>query len=316
MARPPRLQAPGTLHHLIARGNERREIFQDDADREDYLDRIARYRERFGFRLYAYCLMPNHVHLAVEQGPASLSSFMHAQQSSYTQGFNRRHARVGHLFQGRYKSFLVDCDRYFRALVRYIHENPVKAGIVRQSDVYPWSSDRFFRKGLGPPWLDLDRALALLGSNRREAMWAYRELMADRDEAASAYDALEAYEGSVKGDENFALEALRQVSRPPRRSRHNWSAEAVARSVAACDRLTLHELASPSRRRDVSRSRILSAYLARERLAIPVAETARLFRRDDSALARGVRALEARIAREPELKDWLNRIAENAKLPA
>jgi REP element-mobilizing transposase RayT len=314
MARPPRLQAPGTLHHLIARGNERRDVFRGDADRGDYLERIALYRERFGFRLYAYCLMPNHVHLAVEQGPAPLSAFMHALQSSYTQQFNRRYGRVGHLFQGRYKSFLVDCDRYFVALVRYIHENPIKAGIVRQSDVYPWSSDRFFRKGLGPPWLDLDRALALLGPTRREAIRRYRDLMSG-SQSVSAYDTLSVYEGSVKGDERFAVEALRQTSLPRRRSRC-WTPEALARSVAACEGLTLDELTGPSQRHAVSRGRIVTAYLGRKRLGIPIAEVARLFRRDESTLSRGVRSLEERIAREPALRSLVERIAENTKIHA
>jgi putative transposase len=314
MARPPRLQAPGTLHHVIARGNERREVFRDDADREDYLERIARYRERFGFRLYAYCLMPNHIHLAVEQGPTSLSAFMHALQSSYTQYFNRRHGRVGHLFQGRYKSFLVDCDRYFLALVRYIHENPVKAGIVPEARAYPWSSDRFFRRGTGAPWFDLERAFAILGPNRQEGMRRYRELM-DGCESASAYEGLIAFGRSVKGDEEFAREALRPVSLAQPRS-HSWTAEALARSIAACVGFTLADLKGPSRRHDVSRLRILSAYLGRERLGIPIAELARLFRRDDSALARRVRRLEARIALEPELKEQIERVAENAKLPA
>jgi REP element-mobilizing transposase RayT len=315
MARPPRLQAPGTVHHLIARGNERREVFRDDVDREDYLERIASYRLRFGFRLYAYCLMPNHVHLAVEQGSASLSAFMHALQSSYTQRFNRRHGRVGHLFQGRYKSFLVDSDRYFLALVRYIHENPVKAGIVRAPRSYPWSSDLFFRTGIGPAWLDLDRALALLAPSRREAMRTYRDLMADRGRITPAYDTLVTHEGSIKGDEDFAKEALRQVSLPPRRSR-SWTAEAVARVVAASSGLTLEDLKGATRRRDVSRLRLLSAYLGRERLGIPIAELARLFLRDDSGLAHGVRCLKERIAREPELKQQIERIANNAKLPA
>ncbi|HEY3172505.1 MAG TPA: transposase [Thermoanaerobaculia bacterium] len=314
MARPPRLQAPGTVHHLIARGNERREVFRDDADREDYLGRIARYRKRFDIRLYAYCLMPNHVHLAVGQGATSQSAFMHALQSSYTQGFNRRHCRVGHLFQGRYKSFLVDCERYFLALVRYIHENPVKAGMVQDAQAYIWSSDRFFRTGAGPPWLDLDRALALLARTKREAMLRYRELINDR-ESGSAYDALTAYEGSVKGDEQFATEALRHVSLPPRR-RRGWTAEAVANMVAARGGLTVGDLAGPNRGRVVSRLRILSAHLGRERLGIPIAEAARLFRRDESTLARGVRALRERLAREPRLKARVDRLANNAKLPA
>ena len=100
MARPLRLECPGGLYHVIARGNERKAVFRDDSDRNDYLSRLAHYAEKFGFRLLAYCLMDNHVHLAIETGKAPLSRIMAGLQSSYTQQFNRRHGRVGHLFQG------------------------------------------------------------------------------------------------------------------------------------------------------------------------------------------------------------------------
>ncbi|MGH2398128.1 MAG: transposase, partial [bacterium] len=104
MVRPLRLEAPGAVYHVVARGNERKAVSRDDRDRERYLGRLAHYRERFGFLLYAYCLMDNHVHLALQRGPVALSRIMLAVQSSYTQWFNRRHERVGHLFQGRYKA--------------------------------------------------------------------------------------------------------------------------------------------------------------------------------------------------------------------
>ena len=315
MARPPRLQAPGTVHHLIARGNERREIFRDDRDREDYLELLARYRERFHFRLYAYCLMPNHVHLAVEQGPTPLSRFMHALQSSYTQRFNKRYQRVGHLFQGRYKSFLVDSDRYFFALIRYIHENPTKAAMVHEARLYRWSSDRFFRAGAGPPWLDLDGALALFAPSLPAASLRYEALMNDLDPTVPAYESLVARERSVKGEESFAVAALTQVSLPRRRSPF-WTAEAVARAVGACEGLTLDELASRSRRQNVSRARVVAAYLARERFGIPVSESARLFRREESGLAHGVRSLEKRLRTDPELKGYVEKVAGSTGLRA
>ena len=314
MARPPRLQATGAIHHVTARGNERRRIFLDDGDREDYLDRIARYRVRFGVRLYAFCLMPNHVHLALEQDPGSLSDFMHALQSSYTQAFNRRHARVGHLFQGRYKSFLVDSDHYFLALVRYIHENPVKAGIVGQAPSYPWSSDRFFRSGVGPAWLDLGAAFGLFAPSRQEAMRRYVDLMADREHAPT-YETLVPYERSIKGDENFAKVTLHRALRSTERS-HTWTAETVARAVALSAGRTLDDLTGDSRCRDVARWRLFAAYLGRERLRIPIAEAARLFLRDDSTLARRVRLLKEEIDRDPKLREQIEQVAEKAELPA
>jgi len=127
MARPVRVEFPGALYHVIVRGNERKAVFRDDRDRKDYLRRLAHYGRKLEFRVLAYCLMDNHVHLAIETGKTPLSRIMACLQSSYTQYFNRRHRRVGHLFQGRYKAWLVEKDFYALALLRYIHENPVKA---------------------------------------------------------------------------------------------------------------------------------------------------------------------------------------------
>lgn len=104
MARPLRIEFPGALYHVIVRGNERKDVFRDDADREEYLHRLAHYREKFQFRLLAYCLMNNHVHLAIEVSRDPLSRIMAGLQSAYTQYFNRRHRRVGHLFQGSVQS--------------------------------------------------------------------------------------------------------------------------------------------------------------------------------------------------------------------
>ena len=183
MARPLRLEYPGAVYHVIARGNERRAVFREDTDRELYLERLELYQKRFGFRVYAYCLMTNHIHLAVETGKASLSRIMLGLQGSYTQAFNRRRGRVGHLFQGRYKSLVVQKDRYLLALVRYIHENPVLAGIVREPPDYRWSSDRWYRKRGGPPWLDVNSVLGMFGRQRQAAVRAYAAFMA-RSEGA------------------------------------------------------------------------------------------------------------------------------------
>ena len=147
VARPLRVEVAGGLYHVIVRGNERRNVFRDDADRSRYLTRLAFYREKFSFRVLAYCLMDNHVHLAIETGKIPLPRIMAGLQSSYTQYFNRRHERSGHLFQGRYKAFLVEKDRYALALLRYIHENPVKARVAEKAEDFGWSSDRAYRRG-------------------------------------------------------------------------------------------------------------------------------------------------------------------------
>ena len=116
MARKSRVEFEGALYHVIARGNHRRDIFRDEADRETYLERIEHYRERYRCVVYAYVLMSNHVHLLIETGAVGLSKIMQGIQFSYTQRYNRRHRAVGHLFQGRYKAILCDRDAYLLEL--------------------------------------------------------------------------------------------------------------------------------------------------------------------------------------------------------
>jgi len=124
MARKPRLFAPGILYHVIVRGNQRQKTFAKDRDYQVYLEKLAQYRKRYGVTIYAYCLMPNHVHLLLECSGSPLGKFMQGLQQSYTQYYNRTYHKVGHLFQGRYQAILCQKDAYLLELVRYIHLNP------------------------------------------------------------------------------------------------------------------------------------------------------------------------------------------------
>ena len=142
MPRPLRVDYPGALHHVIFKGNEGRVIFWEDRDREEFLKMLKELTRRYRFILYAYCLMDNHVHLLIETAHEPLSRFMQRLLTRYVQWFNKRHNRSGHLLGDRYKSILVDKDRYFLAVLRYIHLNPVRARMVSMPEEYPWSSYR------------------------------------------------------------------------------------------------------------------------------------------------------------------------------
>ena len=307
MVRPLRLEAEGAVYHVIVRGNERKAVFRDDRDRERYLEGLARYRERFGFRILAYCLMDNHVHLALERGPVMLSRIMLSVQGSYTQWFNFRHGRVGHLFQGRYKALLVQRDRYLLALVRYIHENPVGARLVERASEYRWSSDRAYRRGSGPEWLDLDRVLPMFGRNRQRAATGYRKFMGE--ELEEPYGWVKEISQAIKGDEDFAIGVLRRAGERPM-SKTGLKPEQVAAAVAREHGVKLEELMTPSRRRELSRVRIEAAYLGRREAGIPVAQTARFFEREESTLNRGVLKLESEIARSKVVARHLDRHAK------
>ena len=124
MARRPRVEFAGGLYHVICRGNQQQAISRSDADRKYYLESLERYRQRYGFKVYAYVLMSNHVHLLLVTGEVPLSRIIQRLQLRYTGYFNRKYNKVGHLFQGRYKAILCDRDAYLLELVRYLHLNP------------------------------------------------------------------------------------------------------------------------------------------------------------------------------------------------
>src|SRR6266446_3060236 len=153
MARPIRVEFPGAVYHVMARGNERRAIFWDDSDRRCFLQTLHEAVERFALRVQAFCLMPNHYHLLVGTPRGNLSQAVGWLQVTYTVRFNRRHRRSGHLFQGRFKAQLIEADEYAQGLVEYVHLNPVRprdkrarlaAGRAAELNSYRWSSHRVY----------------------------------------------------------------------------------------------------------------------------------------------------------------------------
>ena len=151
--------APGVLYHVIVRGNQRQKTFLNDRDYQAYLDRLAKYRRKYNYSVHAYCLMPNHVHLLVESSAHPLAKFMQGLQQSYTQYFNLKHHKTGHLFEGRYKAIICEKDEYLLELVRYIHLNPVRAAIVKNPGQYPYSGHHAYLQGKNTEIIDPARSL-------------------------------------------------------------------------------------------------------------------------------------------------------------
>lgn len=174
MARPLRVEYPGAIYHVSSRGNARSDIYLEDSDRENFLDTLAGAINRFGWVCHAYCLMTNHYHLVIETPEANLARGMRQLNGVYTQRFNRRHHRVGHIFQGRYKAILVERDAYLLELGRYVVLNPVRAGMVKHVWEWPWSS---YRATAGmeasPSWLNTDWLLSQFGKQRRRCRSRY-----------------------------------------------------------------------------------------------------------------------------------------------
>ena len=180
MPRQARLDTPGTLHHVMMRGIERKWIFRGDEDRKDFVSRLRHLSQETGTRLLAWSLLNTHVHLLLFSGPCGLSLFMRRLLSGYSQAFNRRHKRNGHLFQNRYKSIICEEETYLLELVRYIHLNPLRASVVASMadlERYPWSGHGVLVGKEKNDWQERDYVLQQFHQNEAEAIRIYRSFM-------------------------------------------------------------------------------------------------------------------------------------------
>jgi len=175
MARKPRVEKEGGVHHVYARGNGRQSIFFDDADRASYLRMLARVVTRQRWRCLTFCLMENHVHLLVETPLPNLGAGMGRLHGTYAQQFNARHARSGHLFQGRFGSKPMESEAQLWTVVAYIARNPVAAGLCAQPIEWRWSSHCAVVNAAAVPWLDQERLLSYYDSLGGEPRRRYRE---------------------------------------------------------------------------------------------------------------------------------------------
>ncbi len=196
MARKPRIHYEGALYHVIVIGNNRSNIFEEKSNKEEYLRIIKKYKEKYNFKLYAYCIMDNHAHLLIEINKVPLSKIMQVIQQVYTQRYNRAYKRTGHVFEQRYKAIICDKDRYLLALIRYIHMNPVKAGIAEGLE-YEWSSHNKYlgKKGY---IIDCEFPLSLFSDNRNQRRKIYVEYIGEKEN-----DELENYELSTEEIEKY-----------------------------------------------------------------------------------------------------------------
>jgi REP element-mobilizing transposase RayT len=245
MARPLRLEYEGAVYHVTSRGNAREKIFLVDPDRELFLEVLADTVARFGWVCYAYCLMTNHYHLLIETPEPNLSRGMRHLNGVYTQAFNRRHLRVGHVLQGRFKSIVVEKESHLLELARYVVLNPVRAKIVRSARDWPWSSYRATAGlGVAPPFLEVDWILQQFDRSRARADTAYRGFVkAGRD--VEVWDELRG--GILLGSDDFVdklkpllsdYQALKEV---PRRERLTARPSLAKLFAKASDKTTRNE---------------------------------------------------------------------------
>ncbi|HSB68037.1 MAG TPA: transposase [Candidatus Methylomirabilis sp.] len=331
MPRQPRLDAPGTLHHVMGRGIERTKVFQDDTDREDFVGRLAELCRRRSLVVYAWALMPNHFHLLVRTGQAPLPDSMRKLLTGYVVNFNRRHRRYGHLFQNRYKSIVVEDDPYLLEVTRYIHLNPVRGGLVpgvRALRRYPWTGHAAILGTLARDWQDTATILADFGQPRRRAVARYEAFVQEglaqgrrpdlvggglirslggwaqvlslrRKGVTVPADAR--ILGSGEFTEQMLADAARRELETLRLSRKMVDLATVAQRITAGQEVTDGELRSGSRRKAVVRARRVFCQVAVRGLGYSGATVARFLGVTTSSVNRLAVSEEL-----PESKKFLN----------
>jgi len=283
MARPPRIEFPGAFYHVLERGNQRQEIFLDDKDRGAFLERVQRYKKDTGFILYAYVLMPNHVHLLIETANVPLSKIMQLINLTYTQYFNRKYNEVGHVFQGRYKALLCDRDEYLLSLVRYIHLNPVRAGLVNKPSQYKWSSHSEYLGG-GKGIVDTEMVLRFFSDRSISALRKYEEFIHEAIGEGKNESFYKATIGQILGDDQFLGEVEKRLNwrdKPLRRP----SFEEILQFVQEVTGVSEEEIVSSGRREEVVFARGILVGVWRE-FGYRLMDLQPKLRRDVSVLSR------------------------------
>jgi len=308
MARRPRVFAPQVLYHVIVRGNHRQATFRTSADYQAYLERLARYLSSCQVRLWAYCLMPNHVHLLVETGNQPLSTFMQRLQQSYTQYFNRRHRKVGHLFHGRYKAIICDKEAYLLTLIRYLHLNPVRAKLVKQPDAYPYSGHPVYLAGRATAVLDPAPGLAAFGGVR-----AYRQFVREGMGEGHQPDYYAVADQRFLGSERFVDTWQARITDAPS-SRPRQSLTRALHAVATGMGMDVAQLRSAYRSWAISQQRTRAAYLLIRQWGYRTGEVAAALHRDPATLSTLLTRLAARLSEDPALQRELERLAKKVKI--
>jgi putative transposase len=314
--RQARLDAPGTLHHVILRGIEKRRIVDDDKDRQNFVKRLGDLAEETKTRVYGWSLLTNHAHFLLRSGPSGLPKFMRRFLTGYAVTYNLRHQRHGHLFQNRYHSIVCEEDVYFQELVRYIHLNPLRAELVKslsELDRYPWCGHSVLMGRTRHDWQDREYALSWFGKREGEARRAYRKYMGEglvqgrRPELVgggvvrsyggwSAVLSLRKSRDKISGDERILgtgdfVERVLSESEGSFRNRlmpgeRSKRIRGILEEACQKGKIELEELRMGSRRGEIPRVRSETAQRLIKELGMSLAEVARLLGVSTSAISK------------------------------
>jgi len=309
MARKPRIHLPGGFYHVMLRGNAGQDIFLSDADRYHLYLLMQEGVERFGHRIHAFCCMSNHIHMAIQVADIPLSRIMQNLSFRHTQWMNKRRRRMGHLFQGRYAAILVDADNYLLELIRYIHLNPLRAGMVEDAAAWRWSSHKAYLGKESLPWLTTEWVLGSFSKRLGEAIRRYSFFVADGSNAVANDFQRGKKDSRILGDDVFAERVLagqgeKEVS---------ISLDECIHIVCKRYELTEADLAMKDQRRKPSEARAVIGWVAKQDGGFTLSEVARRFGRDVATLSISVRRLQDRAFKDEALKGQLQLILDECK---
>lgn len=303
MARKPRIHIPGGFYHVILRGNHSQDIFFSDQDRE-YLEILVQDGvDRFKHRIHAYCWMRNHVHMLIQVSEIPLSKLIQNLSFRYARYINKKLSRKGHLFQGRYKAILVDAENYLHELVRYIHLNPVRAGIAGSPQDYKWSGHLCYLGITRKSWLTVEYVLSQYSKQESTAHRRYEEFVLEgfgEDHRSEFHNG--SAEGRLLGDDKFIENVLQQADK---KAEKRYKVEFIINLVSKKLRVNAEELTSLSRQRRLARVRSIIALMVTEYGDETLCNYGRIVRRDLSTLSIGVNRIREEMGKNPLLREQI-----------
>ncbi|MDQ6982630.1 MAG: transposase [Mariprofundus sp.] len=314
MARKPRVHLPGGYYHVMMRGNGGSDIFFSAADRSRFLLLLQEGIGRYGHRVHAFCLMGNHVHLLIQVGSIPLSNIIQNLGFRYTRYINQQRNAVGHLFQGRYKAILIDADSYLLELTRYIHMNPVRAGLCKTADDYEWSSHHAYVGKVVIPWLHRQDILARFSNDASKAIMLFQDFT-NKGMGESKREEFHhgSHLGQILGDDHFAERALSAsgqsgMVKPP-------SVEKIIKAVYLEYNIDQSALYEQGRGRTHSEERAMAALIIQGLEGVTLTSLAKETGRELSSLSQAAGRLRKRMAENKSLQKKAEKIIASIKAP-
>lgn len=305
MARRQRYHLLGATYHVMLRGNDGQPIFFDEGDKSRLCLLMQQGVERFGHSIEAFCFMSNHIHLAVQVADISISRIMQHLSFRYTRYINRKYKRKGHLFQGRFKSILVDDDEYLKELIRYIHLNPVRAKLVSDPRQYFWSSHRAYLEEKDYDWLRKRRILEKFCPEKKYAVGNYEKYILQGIGIETEFDFKSGGITGLLGDKEFVDEVLIETGMKPKPKIE--LSQLIAKICEMSD-ITPHQLSMPGKMAKHSKARSLLAYFVREIDDLSLTSLAEFLNRDASGLTALANGIENKSREDSSVANQVNEV--------